>query len=200
MKKILANKFSSAFTLIELLVVVAIIGILSTVVVVNLSASQVKARSVRIVTDFKAIESALSLLKNDQAKSAWWNEIGDASLSTNDTAVCRPGSRRVSTDCIINLSTYLPNPPIPPITTATDRNNYFYDNDSCDARTETTNLTNGVNLFIEMDNLQLKNKYLTAIDALIDRSDGGAAGKITTYDPGSGTNFLFYNIAYDCNK
>ncbi len=39
------------FTLIELLVVVAIIGILSTVVVVNLSSSQNKARISKVKAD-----------------------------------------------------------------------------------------------------------------------------------------------------
>ncbi len=50
-----------AFTLIELLVVVAIIGILATVVVVNLSSSQKKARSARMMADMNSVKDAISV-------------------------------------------------------------------------------------------------------------------------------------------
>jgi len=50
------------FTLIELLVVVAIIGILATVVVVNLSSSQNKARNARIANDLGQISNAAQMI------------------------------------------------------------------------------------------------------------------------------------------
>jgi len=54
-----------AFTLIELLVVVAIIGILATVVVVNLSNSQKKARSARMIADMNSVRDAISVYYMD---------------------------------------------------------------------------------------------------------------------------------------
>ncbi|MCR4311016.1 MAG: type II secretion system GspH family protein [Candidatus Taylorbacteria bacterium] len=49
------------FTLIELLVVIAIIGILSSIVLVNLNGSRQKARDVKRISDVKSIELALQL-------------------------------------------------------------------------------------------------------------------------------------------
>ena len=54
-----------AFTLIELLVVVAVIGILATVVVVNISSAQKKARDAKRKSDLNAMKTALSLYYND---------------------------------------------------------------------------------------------------------------------------------------
>ncbi|MFA6963456.1 MAG: prepilin-type N-terminal cleavage/methylation domain-containing protein [Patescibacteria group bacterium] len=59
------KKFHSGFTLIELLVVVAIIGILATVVVVNLTTAQKKARDSRRKSDVGQINTAYSLLYQD---------------------------------------------------------------------------------------------------------------------------------------
>jgi prepilin-type N-terminal cleavage/methylation domain-containing protein len=58
---------TKAFTLIELLVVVAIVGILATVVVVNLSNAQVKSRDARRKADINSIAKAAELyfIKHD---------------------------------------------------------------------------------------------------------------------------------------
>ncbi|MSU55596.1 MAG: type II secretion system protein [Candidatus Taylorbacteria bacterium] len=50
-----------AFTLIELLVVMSIIGILSSVVLVNLNGARQKARDVKRVSDIQQIQLALTL-------------------------------------------------------------------------------------------------------------------------------------------
>jgi len=54
-----------AFTLIELLVVVAIIGILATVVVVNVSSAQNKARDSKVKADIATIQSAAAIYYQD---------------------------------------------------------------------------------------------------------------------------------------
>ncbi len=53
------------FTLIELLVVIAIIGILSSIVIVSLSASRAKARDAKRISDIRTIQLALALYYTD---------------------------------------------------------------------------------------------------------------------------------------
>ena len=50
-----------AFTLIEILVVVAIIGVLATIVAINLVGAEAKSRDGRRIADIKAITSALDI-------------------------------------------------------------------------------------------------------------------------------------------
>lgn len=52
------------FTLLELLVVVAIIGILTSVVLVSLSSARQKARDSKRVQDFRAVSTALELYRS----------------------------------------------------------------------------------------------------------------------------------------
>jgi prepilin-type N-terminal cleavage/methylation domain-containing protein len=76
-----------AFTLIELLVVVAIIGILATVVVVNLSSSQGKARDSKVKTDLSTIANAAELTKLDTGAFYSSTVSGVKALSYASTAV-----------------------------------------------------------------------------------------------------------------
>lgn len=57
-----------AFTLIELLVVVAIIGILATLTLINVSHIRAKSRDIQRVTDIKTIQEALAMYENSYAQ------------------------------------------------------------------------------------------------------------------------------------
>lgn len=58
---------SLGFTLIELLVVISIIGILATLVTVNLSSARSRARDAQRKSDLKNISTALRLYYNDKS-------------------------------------------------------------------------------------------------------------------------------------
>lgn len=59
-------KIRNGFTLIELMVVIAIIGILTALVTVNLQDARERARDVQRKADVKSIQQALELYKNDR--------------------------------------------------------------------------------------------------------------------------------------
>lgn len=60
-RQILKKKQNSGFTLIELLVVIAIIGILASVVLVNISSSRAKARDSRRLQDINHLVKAIEM-------------------------------------------------------------------------------------------------------------------------------------------
>jgi len=65
-KNVYPSKFkrSWGFTLIELLMVIAVIGILSSIVIANLSSAREKARDARRKEDLNSIRTALELYAN----------------------------------------------------------------------------------------------------------------------------------------
>jgi prepilin-type N-terminal cleavage/methylation domain-containing protein len=64
MKNKSAHVFATAFTLIELIVVVAIIGVLSTLVILNFSGAQASARDANKRSDLKQYQTALEVYAN----------------------------------------------------------------------------------------------------------------------------------------
>jgi general secretion pathway protein G len=57
-----------AFTLVELMVVVAIIGILATVVVVNVVGQTIEAKKAKVKADFASIKTAIRMYKIDTGR------------------------------------------------------------------------------------------------------------------------------------
>jgi type II secretion system protein G len=109
---ILPRRVRGAFTLVELLVVIAIIGLLSTVAVVSLNTSRVKARDTKRAADLKQIMTALELYQSDNGHypittPAW--ACFDCASYIN-TAVINPAAASIT----VALAPYLPKAPTDP--------------------------------------------------------------------------------------
>ncbi len=81
------RRTNQGFTLIELLVVVAIIGLLSSVVLVSLNSARKKARNAKRVADMRQIQSALELYYSDNNSYpnnglTWADECADGGSLT----------------------------------------------------------------------------------------------------------------------
>lgn len=75
------KKINKGFTLIELLVVVAIIGLLSSVIMVALGNARIKSRDARRLSDLQQMKSGLDIYYNlgtGYPDTASWNSAQDA--------------------------------------------------------------------------------------------------------------------------
>ncbi|MFA6963457.1 MAG: type II secretion system protein [Patescibacteria group bacterium] len=94
-----------AFTLIELLVVVAIIGILTTVVVVNLTTAQKKARDAKRVSDIQEINKAVQLEAMARGSSSYY----DSACANTSWTVKEQNFKKIL------VPAYLPTMPVDPV-------------------------------------------------------------------------------------
>ena len=84
------------FTLIELLVVIAIIGILSTIVLVNVNSARNKAKNAAIKGSLEQARVAAELYYDDQSPTSYsgfctssaWTRISNAISDQGGTATC----------------------------------------------------------------------------------------------------------------
>jgi|GEM_PF-1768329 len=107
-------KQSEGFTLIELLTVIFIIGIISTVITVNLASARKQARDVRRKTDLSTIQSALELYAN----------ANNGKVPVTTTQVTSASAQPWIPDPTGGLLTYVSNLPIDPI--APNASPYIY--------------------------------------------------------------------------
>lgn len=82
------------FTLIELLVVIAIIGILATIVVVNVNSARAKARDVKRISDLQQIQTALEMYYAGKGQYPF------SDVEVNQEWDCSVGSGGCNTSCV----------------------------------------------------------------------------------------------------
>lgn len=84
------KNLSRGFTLIELLIVVAIIGILASMIIANVSGSRSKASDAKIKSDLNQLKTAMQIYYNDH--QAFPPVSGSNFTGCPDIAACAPGS------------------------------------------------------------------------------------------------------------
>ncbi len=102
LKKYSMNK-KGGFTLIELLVVVAIIGLLSSIVMVSLNAARAKARDARRMEDIQEIHNAIELYIADKGHAP---DFGDDANCLKSNYSCFATDRNASSYSWDSLSGY----------------------------------------------------------------------------------------------
>ena len=75
LKKLRRPSLSKGFTLVELLVVIAIIGVLSTLLLLQLNVARAKARDAKRVADINQVRSAIELFYDDNGHYPIWSEM-----------------------------------------------------------------------------------------------------------------------------
>lgn len=182
MHSLLKNYRNKGFTLIELLIVIAIIGILATIVLININSARKKAKAAKAVSDLYQIEQALSAWGIDEGITKWWHE---------DTWGAPTDEPRISwlvenTSLGVWLST---SPQL-------DTNLYVYDNDDDTFDTDGDGCGDfqpwrGVHLNIWDESLI---EVVEIMDKMVDKGDGDICGKIVWDPEGAGGYFIGYRL------
>ena len=183
--------FKKGFTLIELLVVIAIVGVLATVVMVNLSSARDKAKITHTVLEFREIERAFWMSYLIENRNTWWTE-SELGLGSNPTL---QDLLEIETGPLSSLSEHIGD--VPNFLT---QGEYTYDNDqninvSCVSGNQPHA---GVNLFIYNVDLDLAQELNTFYDGDEETNPHGC-GKIrwdTQYATAGNAN-LFYSFDDD---
>lgn len=149
------GRYLTGFTLIELLITISIIGILATVVILNLSGARYRSNYTKVLSDMKAIEGSARLYHDEN--KAWPVESADA-YSTTEIAV------------------YLAAMPVPPCT------GYYYEYKNIAAASPSTDKYIGVNYMKSAISPSTDSKiFYLSIDNF--SSQAGSAKAIDTLSP-----------------
>lgn len=111
---------NKGFTLVELLVVISIIGLLSTLAVVSLSAARNRARDAKRLADMSSIRSALELVASNNSLG-FYPDVGASAILVSSK--CVDNDSTIKASCTSAASTLLK---IPSDTVSDATNGFYY--------------------------------------------------------------------------
>lgn len=111
-------KLRKAFTLIELLIVIAIIGILATLIFVNVNLARKKARDAKRLADLKNLQTAVEMYNQDSSTGAFPITTGSTATSATWWGNCSSTGITQKSTWIVGLApTYISSLPSDPLST-----------------------------------------------------------------------------------
>ncbi len=126
MKNFLNYSKKGGFTLIELLIVIAIIGLLTGIVVANLTQSRAKARDAKRISDMGQIQLALELYFDRCQKYPDPNDINNPDAGVDIESSCLKNGQTIS------LKNFISKIPVPSGEKGQDNYSYYVNADKSD--------------------------------------------------------------------
>jgi len=160
------RKFSLGFTLVELLVVISIIGILASLIVVNLAGARERARDTARKNDLRQVQTALRLYFND---FQGYPE-SDGSFRILHTSTSGNTAFSWGTAFIVNNNLYM-DLPTDPVNAGNFRYNYYRSGSDSDVYCLWARLENASDQQIE----ESQTKCATACQGLYSTSESNYA-------------------------
>lgn len=136
------NHARSGFTLVELLIVIAILGVLASLILANMSGARERARDTQRKSDLRQLQTALRMYFNDYMKYPGFYVSGGVSRIQHIATDGSVTTFNWGDEFALNGNTYMAKLPQDPLSTSIYQYNYWRDSSDTDVYCAWANLEN----------------------------------------------------------